>query len=873
MIPLLLSLAFAQDTAEPTTAPAAEILPPTLKVDVTPDYPPEARDAGVQGDVLLLLTVGEDGLVYDVELVQGPHSLLNLAAMDAAEMLFFEPATQDGVPVGVQIHYRFRFDLGVADETGQPIPGSLHGVVVDPEGLEVPGAAVLVEGISDPEFEALSITAKSDGSFRATFLPSGLYTVTVTSPGFTPMESEVEIEAGQNLSRGFTLAPEGEFTMVVRWEEKTWREVERAPLEVNEGTVTSSYTLTRRDIEATPGSLEDVSRAVHALPGIVSDGDMLATFNARGGETTDVVFLLDRVPLSNPFHLAGFNSLFNPDLIREVQFNAGAAPASVPAGTSAVLSVETWDGSPRQDGSDIDGAVDISASSLRLFVMGPIGSNSSVALAARRSYLESYFQVMKWANVIDTSFAAPEFSELSARFAWHPADRHRVMFTALRSGDSLAIVDSADESLLTVDATFQLENSLSLISFDHRFEASEDVTWQSTTAWTRDRAFMLRDLGGEFREDVTSHRWFARTDLTLTPQKHELLAGVDASYVMVDAEGSIEDRRAHPTWYTSPLAEYEGGVVELDEALAYPEASAYLQETWSGPVRVRAGVRATYTGATDELLISPRAGFSVPLPTGTVPKASWGIYHRSPQDPRILDDQIGNPDIESEQAIHYVVGLDQGFPLPGENAGGLVRVEAYRIELSKLVVNPDEQATVDAGTTFTNDGEGRNQGIDLLVGARAGRVNGMVTYSYLVATRHNPLNTTFSKDLSPAQDQTHTLGTSVEYQLTPAWRGTLRYSYHSGRPTSTVQPTGVDQFVELSGLNNQRLGDFHNIDVRGEWRRAMDNYRLSVYIEVLNVANFKSDFVPIATVEDGAVVDSMLYHLPIRPFLGVRADF
>ena len=864
MIQLLVALAFAQDTP-------AEILPPTVKVDVTPDYPPEARDQGVEGDVLLLLTVGEDGLVYEAELVQGPHSLLNHAAMDAAEMLFFEPATQDGVPVAVQIHYRFRFDLGVVDETGQPVPGSLHGVVVDPEGAEVPDARVRIEGVTDPTFEVLELTTRGDGSFRATFLPSGDYLVTIEMTGFTPSDYDLTIEAGENLSRGFTLVPEGEFTIVVRWEEKTWREVERAPLEPNEGTVTSTYTLTRRDIEATPGSLEDVSRAVHALPGIVSDGDMLATFNARGGETGDVVFLLDRVPLSNPFHLAGFNSLFNPDLISQVQFNAGAAPANVPSATSAVLAVETWDGSPRQDGGDIDGAFDISASSLRVMVMGPIGSNSSVALAARRSYLESYFKVMKLANVVDTSFAAPEFSELSARFAWHPADRHRVMFTAMRSGDSLAIVDSADESLITVDATFQLENSLSLISFDHRFEATEDLTWQTTTAWTRDEAFMLRDLGGEFREDVTSHRWFARTDLGWTPGRHEVLGGVDASWVLIDMKGTVQDRRAEPTWATTPIAEYEGSTIELANAPSYGEASGYVQETWSGPVRVRGGLRTTWTGATNEVLISPRAGLSVPLPTGTIPKASWGIYHKTPQDPRLLDVETGNPNLLSERATHYVVGIDQGFPLPGEDAGGLVRVEAYRIELDQLIVNPDNAAAVAAGTTYTNDGNGRNEGIDVLIGARAGRFAGTATYSYLVATRNNPLNTVFPTQVSPAQDQRHTLGTSLEYQLTPAWRGTVRYSFHTGRPASSVEPSG--DLLVLSGLNDQRLGNYHNVDVRAEWRRAMDNYRLSVYVEVLNVANFKSDFVPIATVVDDQVEHSMLYHLPIRPFLGVRADF
>ena len=888
MITLLAGLALAQDTPDTaaptpaleTSAPPADapIVPPVLIQDVTPTYPEEARARGLSGDVLVLLTVDSYGNVVQVELVQGPHVLLDASALEASWGLRFEPATQGGVPVGVQIQYRFRFDLGVADQTGMAAPGSLHGMVMDPEGLAYPGAQVTVTRLADekgPGGQPQILSSREDGEFRLTFLPSGTYEVVVEAPGFTPVSSEVEIVAGQNLSRSFTLYPEGAMEMVITWQEKTWREVERAPLEPNEGTVTGSYTLTRRDIEATPGSMEDVSRAVHALPGIVSDGDMLATFNARGGETTDVVFLIDRVPLSNPFHLAGFNSIFNPDLIQEVQFFAGTAPANVPSGTSAVLSVQTWDGSPRQDGSDIDGAVDISASSLRLLVMGPIGERSSVALAARRSYMESYFQVMKWAKIIDTSFAAPEFSELSARFAWRPADRHRLMFTAMRSADSLGIVNAADEdTLVTVDATFELENSLNLVSMDHLFEASETLQWQSTTAWTRDKAFLMRDLGGEYPENVSSHRWFARSDLTWSPGKHVVQGGVDGSYVLVDAQGSIEDNRALPTWHTAPLAEYERELVDLDEALGYPETSAYLQETWNGPVRVRGGLRTTWTGATNELLLSPRAGISVPLKTGTVPKASWGLYHRTPQDPRLLDPQLGNPLLSSEKAMHFVVGLDQGFPLPGEEAGGLFRIEAYRIELSDLIVSPDNAEAVAAGTTYTNGGTGRNQGFDLMLGARAGRFAGMATYSYLVATRHNPLNEVFAKDLAPAQDQRHTLGTSLEMQVTPRWRGTVRYSFHTGRPTSSVAWSGTGDTLVLSGLNDQRLGNFHNIDLRAEWRKAMDNYRLSVYVEVLNAANFKSDFVPIVAVnEDGTLEESMFNHLPIRPFLGVRADF
>ena len=159
-----------------------------------------------------------------------------------------------------------------------------------------------------------------------------------------------------------------------------------------------------------------------------------------------------------------------------------------------------------------------------------------------------------------------------------------------------------------------------------------------------------------------------------------------------------------------------------------------------------------------------------------------------------------------------------------------------------------------------------------MLGVRAGRFQGMATYSLLQATRVNPLHDVLAQEYSPAQDQRHTLGGTLEYQLTPAWRVTGRYSFHTGRPTSTVELTPSEKFL-VTGVNDHRLGDYHNVDARAEWRKAKDTYRLSVYFEVLNVGNFKSDFVPIAAVQDGERVDSMLYHLPLRPFLGVRADF
>jgi TonB family protein len=881
LIPALWALAAASPAAEPGPldgppgAAEAPVVPPVLVHEVTPAYPDEARARRIRGDVVVQLRVDPEGAVVATHLVKPVHPLLDLPSLEAARQLRFAPATRGGVPVPATVDYRFHFDYAVVDEReGSTAAGTLFGQVEDAEGLAVPGAVVTLTPPPGLDAAPRTIEAGPDGRFTASFLPAGDWEVRIDTPIAPPAVFTVDVGAGQTVDSAFPVIADVN-EIVVYGQRATWREVARGELLPDSSSVTGSYTLTRRDIEATPGSLEDAARAVQALPGVVGDPDLLASFNVRGGETSDVVFLLDRVPLDNPFHLAGFNSLFNPDMLKEIHFYAGAPPADVPAGTSAVMAVESWDGAPRTDAHDIDGAIDISASSARALLMGPLTRDESltIALAARRTYLEGYFQVMKWLNVIDTAFAAPEYSELSARLAWRPGSRHRLMLTAMRSGDSLALVDSSDASLVNFDGRFELRNALHLFAADHTLTASEVTTWRTTAAFTIDRSFLSRDLGGVTARTYRTWRTYGRSDLdTRLGDATRLQLGVDGAITRLSAEGEIEDPRTVAQWANTGIADLGQPTIELGEIAAYPEASAYGQLVVDlMPAEVRTGLRARYAGATDEVLLSPSAGVSLPLPTGTIPKVAFGLYHRTPRDPVALDPELGNPDIGSEHAAQVIFGVDQGFPLPGNQAGGLLRVEAYSTLRTGLVVRPDVYDPA-AEVRYANLGTGRDRGVDALLGARAGRLSGMMTYGFLRSDRTNPLGTAFGEDIRPTQDQRHTFGASAEWQLTGRWRTTARYTFHTGRPVSQLVAAGED-FAALACLNCDRLGPTHDLAVRAEWRRAYDRYLLSIYLEILNAVNFRSPFTPIATVEDGVLEPSMLYHLPLRPFLGIRADF
>jgi TonB family protein len=76
--------------------------PPIKTYDVRPVYPPEAKDAGIQGVVIIEATIGADGKVKDAKVLRSIPQL-DQAAVDAVRQWEFTPTVLNGVPVPVII--------------------------------------------------------------------------------------------------------------------------------------------------------------------------------------------------------------------------------------------------------------------------------------------------------------------------------------------------------------------------------------------------------------------------------------------------------------------------------------------------------------------------------------------------------------------------------------------------------------------------------------------------------------------------------------------------------------------------------------------------------------------------------------------------
>ena len=86
------------------------LTPPKLTYKVEPSYTEEARDAKIQGTVVVQVVVNENGIAEDIVIVRSLEEGLDERAKQAIAQWRFEPGTKNGeaVPVLATIEVNFK---------------------------------------------------------------------------------------------------------------------------------------------------------------------------------------------------------------------------------------------------------------------------------------------------------------------------------------------------------------------------------------------------------------------------------------------------------------------------------------------------------------------------------------------------------------------------------------------------------------------------------------------------------------------------------------------------------------------------------------------------------------------------------------------
>lgn len=689
------------------------------------------------------------------------------------------------------------------------------------------------------------ITGEVDSRGRFHFLiPAGKYILTVAAQGYR--------RDGPTL---FLLSQARELDIYL----------ERDGFSLSEVVVTGSRgtkaqvsheVLTKNELKSVPGTGGDVLRALQSLPGVAVAGDLSGQLLVRGGGPEDNLYLLDRIPLAFPFHFGGVISTVNSDLIKTLDFSAGGFGPQYGNTWGGVVDITQRDARRDRWG----GRAEVNMLLSEGLVEGPITSDSSLAVAGRRSYLELFGGLFTGTTLT----AIPSFGDYQTKYSWDPSRETHFDLQAFGSDDQLGLTISPDSELAKQDpayaGVFEFHNGFDSQGLNLKHQADPDNLFWATLYHTN--FFFDTHLGQDLHLDINYEDWGGRfswtqdmkdgSRLDLGIEVDHTLTGNDSYFVDIPGEG-----QPNFDLTTAPK-------ISANETTTADNLGIYGEQKFmgfEGSLEAAAGLRADYLDYNGHFTWGPRLSAAFHLTPETTLKGSFGYFYQLPYQGPYLDRDFGNPDLLSEQAVATILGLEQKL---GE--GWSARLEAYNKDLTNVVVS-------DPVLHYSNLGTGNSEGIELFLRrAPTERFFGWVSYALSRSIRHNAPGETHVYDY----DQPHIATVVAGYKLDPGWDVGIKWHYSSGLPNTPIVGSSYDpvydRYLPIYGpTNSDRLPDYQRLDLSTSLTTTYDTWEWKVTLEVLNVYNhanvltydYNSDYSSYKTI----------LQLPFLPYLGFEAKY
>ena len=727
---------------------------------------------------------------------------------------------------------------------GQGAPsstGEIYGTVyqVNPEQ---PIASVLIRIVETNQ----RATTDQNGEFRFRNLSPGQYTLTTSVSGYEPPEDvAVTIEPGQTTELKIYL----EQVAVELDEVEVTGERATAPV--------GRQSLRGSEIQRVPGSTGDALRALQALPSVGVANDFSGALYIRGGSDEDNLYYFDRVPIGYPYHFGGFVSSLSSEIIERIDVYAGGYGAEFGVDSQAVIDI--YSRNKNTDG--FRAKLNLNVLYSEGLLEGTISDQGFWYFAGRRSYIDLFLGSLSFDSGAITAF--PRFWDYQVKGAYDLNDEHQLSLNLFASGDNFALkLDGED-----VD-----EDVRGNISFGSGFEGAgihlrSRLTDRLTSFLSLTRSDFQFDVsaGRELSLKIDAPDYVLREDLTYTLNpKHRLESGVILGFEPGRATGKfIRPPDEGEVDYDPRFIEKQ----EFDESVSGRRMEVYLQDRYKVLpfLSVVLGLRVDYFNLVDDFSIQPRGSFLLDIMQGSQLQFSYGNYYQVPGPPR-LTQSVGNPDLNTSQASHYVLEFTRQV-----SEGTEFKFAGYYKDLANLVTNDDDMI-------YLNQGAGFAQGTEVFLRHRAGdRFLGWGSYTYGVSKRRDRPEEPYRYY---SFDQTHVATLAATYRLTPTWEIGLKWQYRTGNPYTPVidatQKTDPrnDELIYVPNYaetNSGRLPPYHRLDVKISKAFRFNSWEMSLFLELLNAYNRRNllDF----TYNDDYTEKDEIYQFPFIPYLGITTEF
>jgi TonB family protein len=776
---------------------------------VEPTYPEAERARGASASVGLILTIDTEGKVSDAVVSESAGAEFDASALAAASELVFTPARMGETAIAAKIPFRFEFKL--SDVT----PAQASGRGPQASASET-GDASAAETSTSPSRPA---------------------------PGTLPAVAAAALAEDEVMD----ISIEGE----------------RPP---REPTLRAIETI---EITKAPGTNGDALRAITNLPGIARPPGLDGLLIVRGSAPKDTLTFVDGTNVPIAYHFGGLSSVIPSEMLERIDFYPGNFGPQYGRASGGAIDVGVR--SPRSD--RFAGMLQLDLLDARFVAETPLGKDTRVMLGGRRSWLDVWLgPALDSTGAVSVS-VAPVYYDGQALIEHDISKTTTLRLMAIGSSDALELLLKApDEDDPAIGGTAAQESRFWRLQARADTRFSKNARWQNTVSIGNDRTLLQF---GDIRVDTAIDVIDARSDLRLKLNDAlTTVVGLDVQAGSYDVFWrfpplDVERGDASGPIFGRPMTELQG-----TGKLFRPAGYLMLEATPARGLKLFPSVRADYARDTGDWTIDPRFGFRWDTFSGerrTTFKGGIGVYHQPPE-PYESVEPFGTPNVESQRAIHYSLGVEHELSRPLE-----VSVEGFYKDFDKLVVDVPAADTAANGISYQNIGKGRSYGAELLLRYKpVGRFFGWVAYTLSRSERKDgPGQPWYTFEY----DQTHILTALASVTGRAGfegWRLGARFRYVTGSPF-TADIGGVMDYdagayapIEDPEPYSSRSGAFYQLDLRIDKTWKFSGWQLGAYLDLQNVTNHQS---PEGVFYNYNFSESkVLKGLPLLPILGIRGE-
>ena len=659
------------------------------------------------------------------------------------------------------------------------------------------------------EGTGLGATTDLNGFFTISNVPVGPQKLKVSFIGYTDYSVDIEIKKGEIVYQNIFLEEGGtELKEVVVSGKKSQAQ---AQVQI------SKIAITPKQIRALPsaGGQADVAQYLTVLPGVVFTGDQGGQLYIRGGSPVQNRILFDGMTIYNPFHSIGFFSVFETELIRNVDVLTGGFNADYGGRISAVVDVKTREGNRKR----LSGIVSGSPFQAKALIEGPIiklkeegGSSVSFVLTGKKSLIDrsatSLYSYVGDTTKILSLFEQPE--------SWKAPNRD----TNLVRGIPFEYEDIYGKlTLLTGNGS-----KLNLFGFNYTDGVNYGITnfgWKSSGGGL-DFTVIPSNSNTIISGVITASGYDSYIDNADRLPRNSSISGYSAGLNFTNFGRDSELKYGiELTGFKTEFEFINFKGYTISQVENTTEISFYSKfRRKIGPIVIEPGVRLQYYQSLNDFAFEPRLGLKYNITDRFRFKAAGGFYSQN------LLSTVNERDIVN-LFVGFLSGPEEALYKPGTEPGKEANRTENRLQKSIHAVTGFE---IDVTSNFDLNVEGyykrftqlialnRNKllstdpnfitetgdayGIDISVKIEAKRAYLWGAYSLGYVTRND------GKEVyPPVFDRRHNLNLVGTYQLgkKKEWECGVRWNFGSGFP-----------FTQTQGFyNNVPFQDGVNTDVLG----------------------------------------------------------